>query len=559
MSGNDNHRDNRRDRGRTEPTIGNLDHLDAPPPPNAADDLPRVMVDTPRRSSSRRSSSRRSPQAPRQTWRGLLLAVLLVVLVVLAWVNQDRLRALLPRTDLNTTLAQAEQALDAGHLDGTDGTSARELYAAALAREPDNEQARAGMQRVGNAELARAGSALAAGRYGDAEDAIASARELLGGGSDVDRLAARLNAARHSQAQNDALIERAQQALATGKLSGDDGAAALFRRALDAEPDNAVARHGLDKVGDALAAQARKALQGGDSAGAAATIDAIGRLLPRYSDLPALRASLAQAQKQSDAAVQDHLAKGQADLRAGRFTGDGDDNALAQFRAVLAVDPDNAQARAGLGQVAQALVLRANAAMDGDDAAQAGKLLDAAAALAPKSADLAAARSRLEEWQEGQDIAAATPQPSPAQAAKVAQLLGRAQAAARAGNIMLPPGASAYDLYRAALAIDGNNDEARNGLQDLPAVTGKLFEQALGAGDLGRAGDLLSTLNDLAPGGAGQQAMRQYLAEAWLDRAEHSIDQGDVAGARRALDAARRLRPDAPRLQELDARARSGG
>lgn len=553
MSGNDNHRDNRRDRGRTEPTIGNLDNLDAPAPaPNAADDLPRVMVDTPRR-----SSSRRAPPAPRQTWRGLLLLLLLALLVVLAWINQDRLRALLPRTDLNTTLTQAEQALEAGHLDGNDGTSARELYEAALAREPDNEQARAGMQRVGNAELARAGSALAAGRYSDAEDAIASARELLGGGSEVDKLAGQLNAARHSQTGNNALIERAQQALAAGKLSGDDGAAALFRRALDAEPDNAVARHGLDKVGDALAAQARKALQGGDSAGAAATVDAIGRLLPRYSDLPALRASLAQAQKQSDASVQEYLAKGQADLRAGRFTGDGDDNALAQYRAALAIDPDNAQARAGLGQVAQALVLRANAAMDGDDAAQAGKLLDAAAALAPKSADLAAARSRLKELQENQDIAAATPQPTPEQAAKVAQLLSRAQAAARAGDIMLPPGASAYDLYRAALAIDGNNDQARAGLQDLPAATGKLFEQALGAGDLGRAGDLLATLGDLAPGDAGQQALSQRLADAWLDRAERSIDQGDNAGARRALDAARRLRPAAPRLQELDARVRS--
>jgi hypothetical protein len=556
MNGND----RQRDRGRTEPTLGDVDHLDAPvppspPPPALADDLPRVVVDAPRRA---RPPSPPPPPAVRRGWLLPALLVLVIVAIVLAWANQDRLRALLPRTDLNITLTQADQALAAGHLDGNDGSSARELYAAALAREPDNDQARTGLQRVGQAELARASSAIAAGRYSDAEDAIAAARELLGGGSEVDQAAQALASAQHAKTKNDDLIDRAQQALAAGKLSGADGAAALYRQALDAEPDNAVARHGLDQVGDALAAQARKALQGGDTAGAAATVEAIGSLLPQYGELPALRASLAQVQQQSAATVQKYLQQGEADLRAGRFTGDGDDNALAQYRAVLAVDPDNAQAKAGLGQVAQALVLRANAAMDANDAAQAGKLLDAAAALAPKSADLAAARSRLKELQESQDIAAAQPALTPADQAKVVQLLQRAQAAAKAGDIMLPPGASAYDLYREALAIDADNQPALDGLQALPARTRALFDKALGGGDLQRAEGFLATLRDLAPGDAAQAALTRRLADAWLDRAERNLDQGDVPGARRSLDAARELRPDAPRLQELDARVRGG-
>jgi hypothetical protein len=551
MSGND----KQRDRGRTEPTLGNLDQLGpALPPPPAVDDLPRVAVDAPRRPRAPASP----PSASRRHWLLPALLVLVIVAIVLAWANQDRLRALLPRTDLNTTLTQADQALAAGDLDGNDGRSARELYASALAREPDNDQARAGLQKVGQAELARAGSAIQAGRYSDAEDAIAAARALLGGGSDVDRATQALAGARHSKTANDALIGRAQQALAAGKLSGKDGAAVLFRQALDADPDNAVARHGLDQVGDALAAQARTALQGGDRAGAAATVDAIGRLLPRYGELPALRASLAQAQKQSDATVQQYLQQGEADLRAGRFTGAGDDNALAHYRAALAIDPDNAQARAGLGQVAQALVLRANAAMDADDPAQAGTLLGAAAALAPKSADLATAQARLHELKDGQAAAAAQPALTPAQQAKVAQLLQRAQAAAKAGDIMLPPGASAYDLYREALAIDADSQPAQDGLQGLPARTRALFDKALGSGDLQRAEGFLATLDDLAPGDTAQAALRRRLADAWLDRAERNLDQGDVPGARRSLDAARELRPNAPRLQELDARVRGG-
>src|SRR5699024_2647688 len=73
------------------------------------------------------------------------------------------------------------------------------------------------------------------------------------------------------------------------------------------------------------------------------------------------------------------------------------DNALHEFQAALKLDPGNAAAKAGIRQVAQALVLRANAAIDGGDADQAKALLDKAAGLAPKLPAVAAARSRLDE------------------------------------------------------------------------------------------------------------------------------------------------------------------
>ena len=63
---------------------------------------------------------------------------------------------------------------------------------------------------------------------------------------------------------------------------------------LAAEPDNAVAAHGLDEVGGAYAAQARQALDAGNATVAAANIDKLASLLPRYGDLPALRAAQAE-------------------------------------------------------------------------------------------------------------------------------------------------------------------------------------------------------------------------------------------------------------------------
>lgn len=540
-------------RSRTEPSLGNLDQLDDSPGAPEPTLHAQAPADDGRLDGVSRHGAR--PKVRRRAiWVWPLAGVLLAGLAVLAWVNQDTLRSLLPRTQLNSLLARADQAYAAGHLEGNDGTSARELYEAVRALEPDNEQAHAGLEKVGQAELDRARKAMQSGNYAAAQFALQDARELLGGGSEVDALAQRLLKARQSQAQTDALIMQAQQALADGQLDGDHGAAHLFRQALAADPDNAVARHGMDQVGDALAAQARSALDAGQLDQADALIGKIAGLMPGYGDLPALRARLSQAQQQSQAAIHAHLQKAQAALRNGNFTGSGDANALAQFQAVLKLDPDNAQAQAGVGQVAQALVVRANASIDAKDADAADALLKQAAMLAPHSADLVAARSRLANLRDDLDHSLPQKQLDPKQQAHVDSLLKRARAALQAGDILLPPGASAYDLYSQVLAIDGNNADALEGLQGLAAHTTTMFDQSLNSGDLAQADKMLNVLGQLVPGDAAQVDMRHRLADAWLDRAEKSIDAGNRAAALQALDAARKLRPDAPRIDALRTR-----
>src|SRR5690606_12926326 len=143
-------------------------------------------------------------------------------------------------------------------------------FQAAAALEPDNDRAREGLRKVGQAELAQADAALQSGDLTLATQQAAVARELLGGGSDIDRLDHSISRARAAQVQTVDLVDQAQQALAAGKLEGPDGAGALYQRVLRADPDNSVAVHGLDQVGYALAVQARKALDAKDGAAAAA-------------------------------------------------------------------------------------------------------------------------------------------------------------------------------------------------------------------------------------------------------------------------------------------------
>jgi cellulose synthase operon protein C len=554
--------------GRTDPKLGDLDHLDKPRPsaePN--DGLPRMKVEP---GYCRNAPSGRHKSKSRRGWLMPLVIVVLLAVIAGLWFNQGRLRGLVPRTDFDDVLHRAQAALQQGHLDGTDGTSARELFEAARALEPDNDAARQGLNDVGRAEIARADAALQAGNLDQAQQALTNARELLGGGSDVDRLSQAIAKAQVSSGQTGTLITQAQQALSDGKLDGPDGAAALYQRVLAADPDNAVARHGMDQVGDAMAAQIQKALTANDAATAATGIDHLAALLPNHAQLPTLRASLSALQAQNGTALTDAINQGNDALRAGHIAGDGDDTALAHFKAALAIDPNNAQAKAGLGQVAEALIVQANAAADSGDADHARQLLDQAASLAPGSADLIAARARLGQQSapatatqatNQDDTIAAAPAATltPQQQTQVANMVQRARMEAQRGNIMSPPGDCAYDLYRGALAIDGNNQGALSGLQALPGMVQQQFNQAMSTGNLNKANNLFDALTNLSPGDAGLGPSRQRLVDAWLDQAEQQLDSGDRNNAAVSLEQGRRLSPNDQRVQQLTVRMQGGG
>ncbi|MDR3388636.1 MAG: hypothetical protein P4L92_16435, partial [Rudaea sp.] len=501
------------------------------------------------------SAARSAPAAAAGRARRWLVAVAVAIVLAgafAAWRYQDRLRALLPKTELNDLVTRGQKALADGKLVGTQGDSARELFQAAHALDADNEEVRQGLTRVGQRLIEQARAAMTRNDFTKASSDLAAATEVLGGGPDVEDLKEALRAAETRNTASEDLLRRADAALGAGNLLGEKGASALYQRVLDADATNSLALNGLKKVGGAVAQQARDAIAAGNIALANQHIAELTQLSPNHPAIPELRAALAQSHENDNMAIEQQLARAESQQRSGKIS--GDDGASALFQAALRRDPNNARAKTGLRKVAQALVAQANAALDANNPTQADTLLQQAESAAPDLPDLRSAKSRLRETRDQLDISRKQALVTPADQGRIQQLLDDAEKAMAAGDLILPPGDSAFDKYRAVLRIDGNNARAFTGLNRISARAKELFEQAIKANTPNKAHSYVEAIAEADPGDASIPALRERLANVFIDQAEAKIGLGQRAEAMRALNSAKELSPNNPRLPAVDAK-----
>lgn len=530
------------------------------------------------------------------SWGAVLLAVL-ALLVLGLYVHQDALREYLPETRMNLQLQDADAALAAGRLDGEGG--ARERYLAVLAQDPDNQEARQGVIEVGRRLLEQARQALATGDEAPARALLPQAASLGLPASELEALQAALG---QGERQNDAadtalaeLLAQARAAAAAGRLDkGEDSAIELYRRVLRLAPDNTIAQAGLREVLTRLLRQAHSALAQGALEQAEHQIARVAAIDPAHLGLPDAHAALAAARRASLPDAVALLEEADALLASGQLIGPESPNAAERYRQVLAQDGSHSRARTGLRRVAQALLQQAEQQIDAHQFEAAQSRIDAARALVPNLPTLAASERRLVEgryrlahrarfapppeavapeapeaaeedsgagFESPHDEAAASAaggapsSPSSSfSSSELAAIVQQAHAAAEAGRFLMPPGESAYDLYRAVLARIPDHAEARQGLASLPGRALRRFDEAMAGNRLGMAREALEVVAELAPGDARLNPARQRLARSYLAYASERLGAGELDLAERAIEQARALDPGSSELPALQAR-----
>ena len=487
------------------------------------------------------------------------LALILVLIGGGLFLFQDRLRDSLPQTRMNSLLQAADAALRQGHLSG-DKDSARDLYLAASALDPDNQSARQGLQQVGRQLLLQAQVALG---NGDPEPAVALLKEadsLRLPTTELADLERTLQTYSHRNDELDSILDAARGAADGGDLDGSDkSAVALYRHALNLDPGNAVAMAGLRAVLGRLLGRVDQILADEDFEAAASIIERVAAIDPGFLGLPDARAALAKARQTRADDIEQKLDLADGLLQRRQLLPPQQPNALQTYQDVLARDASQERARAGVRKVAEALLGQASRQIDDYNFDAARSLIEQARALAPQLPALAQVEHSLREVQSRRDQFEAR---QAGTRIDIPGTLQQARDAAQAGQFLVPPGESAYDLYRAVLAQVPDQAEARAGLARLPDQALQRFEIALGGNRLSSARDALDTLGVIAPSDSRLGPARQRLARSYLAFASERLGAGEISRATTALNQARELDPgntDLPAMQARLEQAAAGG
>lgn len=481
---------------------------------------------------------------------GIAAAALLLLLLVLLLLRRPLSEWLWPQTRAQQLRADAALALSQGRLTSADGHGARELYEAALALDPDRSDARTGLARVGEAAIAQARRAIAERRYAQAHRALALARELAVPRERVESVADTLR--QHEAA--DAGIERllADAGAARGAGARDDrerGALALrslslYQRVLALQPNHTQALEGREDVLADLLQQARQRLGRGELAEAATTIHSVQAADPGHADLPGALAQLTQQLEQ-------RRRRADADLRRDRLP-----TALEGYRVLVAIDPDDAEAARGLVRVANAYAARSEKLAADFHFTQAEAALREAQTIATDAPAIVEARHHLERARQSQARLGSS-MPVAERQRRLRLLLQQAAAAEARGELLSPPGDSAFDKLRAARAIAPQDARVRKASARLLPAAKACFETQLRGNRLIRARECLDARSVLEGDSSALGENRRRLAQRWIAVGNERLGAGELAAAQTALAAARSLDPAAAGLDEFSERLRA--
>lgn len=474
-----------------------------------------------------------------------MAVVVVAVATGLLFMRQPLSDWLWPETRAQQLQADAAQALAKGRLTSPDGRGARELYTAALALDPDRADARHGLARVGQAALAQAQAAIEARRYADAHRLLALARELAVPRARADALQQKLRAREAADAGIEKLLAQAAAARLAGQLDGSDSAALpLYQRVLALQPNRTEALEGREDTLADLLAQARVSLQRGELSEASSRIRRVQSADPGHVDLPDVLAQLTRVGEQ-------HRARADGELRRGRLS-----EALEGYLAALAAMPDDAGAERGLMQIATAYALRSQRYAADFRFHDAEAALRDARAISLQAPAIGEAEQRLAQARQTQQRYGSRMSPA-RQQQRLSQLLADANAAEARGDLLTPPGDSAFDKLRAAQMLAPQDPGVRSVAARLAPAARRCFEEELRGNRLSRARECLDARVALEGQSGELRDARRRLAQRWIAVGDERLGAGELRAAQAALSAARELDPQATGLGEFADRLRA--
>lgn len=471
---------------------------------------------------------------------GLLLALIAAVLFrssISTW--------LWPESRSEELRMQATVALKAGRLTALDGNGARELFEAALALQPDQLQARAGLEEVALAALARAEREVGEGRYPAARADLQLAQALDAPREKVDQVLTLLHEQETGNGGIDELLVRAAAARTAGRLDQDEASAlSLYQRVLVLQPRNQHAVEGREDALTDLLQPAQAALTRGDAQAVAGLLKRARRFDSGHVELPELQAGLSQLVEGRVRRMQTLLGKQQFERAA---------ELCIELREL---QEGNAIPTACSNEVVTGLAARATRLAADFDFTGSEQLLATTRELVDEDPRIREAERHLAQARQGATKLPNAHTANRHEMAQVRALLADAVKAQGRGDWITPPGDSAWDKLRAARALAPADVRVQHALAALEPAARTCLLNGLRDNRLREAQVCLDGWRQVDPLDRDLPEARNRLAQRWLAVADQRLGRGEIDAAGQAVEQARVLDPATPGLAEFAQRLR---
>jgi serine/threonine-protein kinase PpkA len=431
--------------------------------------------------------------------------------------------------EVATLMERAEQQLENDQLMEPAGNNAHETFRQVLSLKPNDPRALEGIERVAERFAVLAQERQRQGELSESLRLIRKGLTLAPNNRSLltlqDHIKQQLEANQQREKQIAALLEKAERKLSEGHLTDPDGdnAYETFQQVLGFVPGNERALIGLHRLGDHLIKRAREELALGKHDEAEALVDQLHVVAPwhpRLADLKKLIAAKPEKKIPETALIAKRLAKAEQQIASLKLTRPRGDNAYETLQAVLAIDPDNRDAKAALSVIAERYAALARRQQQAGHTSDALAMVQRGLQIDPQHRKLLALKEKLTRAQKAPD-------------ANSSSLLAKAERQLAAGRTTGPPGDNAYQTLNEILRQQPGNRQAQAGLRTIAAQYEDSIKAQLNEGNFRKASELVEEGVRFFPEHKGLLALQGELAK----RQEEQTVKSLLAKAERQMEA----------------------
>lgn len=360
-----------------------------------------------------------APDAP-STSKGLsispkliiaMVGVVVVILAILVFLPGEQTPEDIRQQNLDNLIAKANEQVSQGNLYNQSGNGAYSIYKQALGLDPENSEARVGVNSIAEHYLLDAEKSIDNKDFTQANDSLKIVKLIDPKINGIEKIQSRFAENFESEKkfkQLELLLSQANAALEKGNNFEPEQKSALyyFQNVLKIDPDNVTAKLGLLKTADTILAEAKSAISKNDPGRAEKLVKLAESIDPEKAEIQMIRAQIDEKGE-----LQELLSKADDAYAKSRYTSPESDNAYTHYKKLLELAPNNKAAQQGLDNIANYYREKAQEYTRAGNISSANLNLDSLETHFPDDAAISSLRRDIGNKQRQIDAAKATAKP----------------------------------------------------------------------------------------------------------------------------------------------------